>query len=377
MNLTRALKSEAIRLGFDAVGIAPAVPSPNAALVHEWLHRGYHGTMEYMARNVEKRLDPSSLFPSARSVVCLATLYRARDIPSELASKSSRGVVSRYAWGDDYHELIIRRAERLLDWLRQRGGDGADGRAFCDTAPVLERELAARAGIGWIGKNTLVLNRRLGSYFFLAEIVVNVELEPDAPTPNHCGSCRRCLDACPTGAFPEPGALDATKCISYLTIELKGAVPEEHREPMGNRVFGCDICQEVCPWNRKAATSDAAAFAPRPGLFAPKLAALMALTVDEFRRIFKGSPVKRAKRAGLLRNVAIALGNSGDSRAIPALRRGLSDDEPIVRQHAAWGLCRIGGEEAQSSLRKALSVETDDGARAEIESALRRIRADA
>lgn len=329
--------------------------------------------MDYLARAVEKRLDPALVFPSARCVVCLATLYRTGDTPPELASKPGRGVISRYAWGDDYHDLIGKRTNALLDWLREHGGEGADGRAYVDTGPLLERELAARAGIGWIGKNTLVLSRELGSYVFLSEIVTNVALELDAPTTDHCGSCRRCLDACPTGAFPEPYVLDASKCLSYLTIELRGAIPEAHRESLGNRVFGCDICQEVCPWNRKAPLTDEPAFAPRAGLAVPKLAALMALTADGFRRIFRKSPVKRTKRAGLLRNVAVALGNSRHPRAIPSLKRGLCDAEPLVRSHSAWGLAQIGGEDAVAALRRAAASEREPEVRSAISDALRRL----
>jgi len=374
-NLTRRLKETAFRLGFNAVGIAPVEPSPNAAFVRDWLARGYHGTMDYLARNVEKRLNPARVFPSARSIVCLATLYRTGDIAPELASKPSRGLVSRYAWGDDYHEVLVERTNRLLDWLRQHGGEGADGRVYVDTGPLLERELAARAGIGWIGKNTLVLNRKLGSYFFLSEIITNVALEPDAPTTDHCGSCRRCLDACPTNAFPEPYVLDASKCLSYLTIELKGAIPEEYRASLGNWIFGCDICQEVCPWNRKAPLSEEAAFTPRGGLPAPRLSALMALTAEGFRRLFRKSPLKRAKRAGLLRNVAVALGNSRDPRAIPALKRGLADAEPLVRLHSAWSLGKMGGEDAREALRTAAASETNPDVYSAIADALQQMDA--
>lgn len=372
MNLTDELKREAYRLGFQAVGIAPVEPSPRKAFVYEWLARGYHGTMAYLARDVERRLNPALVFPGARSIICLATLYRTREIPSELAAKRSRGLFSRYAWGDDYHDLLFKRTSALLDWLRVHGGPNADGRVYVDTGPLLERELAARAGIGWIGKNTLLLNRRLGSYFFLSEILTNVALEPDAPVTDRCGSCRRCLDACPTQAFPEPYVLDASKCLSYLTIELKGEIPEELRPLLGKWVFGCDVCQEVCPWNRKAPFSGEGAFAPRPGLLAPKLSALMALTAEGFRRIFRNSPVKRAKRVGLLRNVAVALGNSRDPKALPALKRGLNDPEPLIRLHSAWALGEIGGKEAFETLSDAAASEAHPDVRSAIEKAWRR-----
>lgn len=371
MNLTAELKREAYRLGFDAVGIAPVEPSPREAFVRWWLAQGYHGTMAYLARNVERRLNPARVFPGARSVVCLATLYRTKEIPSELAAKRSRGLLSRYAWGDDYHDLLSKRTRALLDWLRLQGGPGADGRVYVDTGPLLERELAARAGIGWIGKNTLLLNRRLGSYFFLSEILTNVALEPDVPVADHCGSCRRCLEACPTQAFPEPYVLDASKCLSYLTIELKGEIPEALRSLLGNWVFGCDVCQEVCPWNRKAPFSEEPVFFPRPGFLAPKLSALMALTVEGFRCIFRNSPVKRAKRVGLLRNVAVALGNSRDPKAIPALRRGLNDPEPLIRLHSAWALGKIGGKEAFKALCDAEAYETNPEVCSAIEKARR------
>jgi epoxyqueuosine reductase len=367
------MKRQALSLGFDAVGVAPIAPYPHADFFREWLARGWHGEMAYLDRNADKRLDPRQVMPDARSIVCLAKVYRTQDIPDEVRQRPSRGIISRYAWGDDYHDVLGAQARRLRDWIRQNGGEGADGRAYVDTGPVLEREAAMLAGLGWIGKNTMLLSRELGSYFFLAEIITNVAFEPDAPTTDHCGTCRRCLDACPTQAFPEPYVLDARRCISYLTIERKGAIPVEFREAIGNHVFGCDICQEVCPWNRKAPLADNAEYAPRDGLLAPKLVSLMGMDEEEFRRRFRASPVKRAKRRGLLRNVAVALGNSHDERAVPALAKGLDDAEPLVRAHAAWALGQIGGERARARLLRAANNETEPDVQKAIQAALGRI----
>ncbi|MBM3213548.1 tRNA epoxyqueuosine(34) reductase QueG [Candidatus Poribacteria bacterium] len=367
-DLTSRLKVRALELGFDAVGVAPVAPYDHADAFRRWLDAGMHGEMAYMPRTLDKRLDPERVVPGAQSIVCLATLYRtSTERPPEHAIPS-RGIVSCYAWGDDYHELLGARTEELAAWIDQNAG--ATSRAYVDSGPVLEREAAARAGIGWFGKNTMLLNRRMGSYFFLSEIITTAALEPDSPTTDHCGSCRRCLDACPTQAFPEPYVLDARRCISYLTIELKGEVPEPLREAVGNHVFGCDICQEVCPWNRKAARTGESAFVPRPGLTAAKLASLMSMAEDAFQKVFQNSPIMRAKRRGLLRNVAIALGNTRNPKALEPLTVGLEDPEPLVRSHVAWAIGRIGGKKARAMLRAAASRERDDSVLASIRRAL-------
>jgi epoxyqueuosine reductase len=280
------------------------------------------------------------------------------------------GRVSCYAWGEDYHALLRRRLDELLAWL-QREVPGCRGRGVVDTAPLLERDFARLAGLGWFGKNTMLLNKRLGSYFFLGALLVDIPLRPDPPfEASHCGTCTACLDACPTQAFVGPGQLDARRCISYLTIELRGPVPPELREPMGDWVFGCDVCQDVCPWNRKAPPAREPAFRPRPELDSPDLTELLRLSPDEFRRRFRGTALTRAKRRGLLRNAAIALGNSGDPRAVPVLVEALGDEEPLVRGAAAWALGRLGTDAARAALATRREVEPDATVRAELDSAL-------
>jgi epoxyqueuosine reductase len=265
--------------------------------------------------------------------------------------------VARYARGADYHDVLRERLKRLLAWL-QAERPGCRGRAVVDTAPLLERDYARRAGLGWFGKNTMLLNRRQGSYFFLGALLSDVELTPDAAhETSHCGTCTACLDACPTDAFPAPGVLDARRCVSYLTIELRGSVPEELREGLGDWVFGCDVCQEVCPWNRKAPPGAEPALAPRPDLEALDPEEVLGLTEDEFRRRFAGTALTRPRRAGLLRNAALVLGNTGGPEALPALRRALADPEPLVREAAAWAVGRIegrhgrGGEHGRAEAR--------------------------
>jgi epoxyqueuosine reductase len=282
--------------------------------------------------------------------------------------------VARYALGDDYHDVMLSRLKTLLAEVRARYGEEVPGRAYVDTGPLLERDLAQRAGLGWWGKNTNLLHRHLGSYFFLGALLLGLDLAPDAPTTAHCGTCRRCLDACPTRAFVAPYVLDARRCISYLTIELKGPIPRNLRPLVGNWIYGCDICQEVCPWNRKAPPTDEPAFQPRGDLAAPELIPLLGMTDEEFRARFRGSPIKRTKRRGLLRNVAVALGNARDPVAIPALRAALGQDpEPLVRGHAAWALGRIGGPAAHAALLAATETELDPYVTEEIQGALQEL----
>jgi epoxyqueuosine reductase len=323
--------------------------------------------MDYLKRYLDKRADPKEMVPGARSVVCLGTDYYQ---PTSESAEPLRGRFASYARGDDYHDIIKKRLFALWDYMRAEAGGEVAGRVYVDTAPVLERELAQRAGLGWWGKNTCLINKRGGSYFFLAEIVSTLELEADEPATDHCGTCTRCLDACPTDAFPGPYVLDATRCISYLTIELKGAIPRDLRQGMGNWVYGCDICQDVCPWNRKAEPADEPAYQSRPGLDQPDLREWIALDRDAFNEKFRRNPAKRPKRRGLLRNVAVALGNSGDRRAVPALVLALSDEELLVRGHAAWALGQLGGAEARLALEERLVVETDAEVCAEIAGAL-------
>jgi epoxyqueuosine reductase len=381
--LETGIKAEARRLGFQLVGITTADPADSGAHYAAWVDAGQAGEMAYMTRDPERRQDPSLVMHDARSVVVVGLLYstgevdaasqRADDIP---ARTPPTGRIARYAVGDDYHEVMWGRLNALLAWIREQAGQEVRGRAYVDTGPLLERDLARRAGLGWFGKNTMLIHPRLGSYFFLGALLLDLPLAPDEPfAREHCGTCRRCLDACPTGAFVAPHVLDARRCISYLTIELRGPIPRELRPLVGDWIFGCDICQEVCPWNRKAPVSDEPAFRPRSGFSLPELIPLLSLTQEEFSARFKGSPIKRAKRRGLLRNVAVALGNSGDRAAVPALAAALHDQEPLVRAHAAWALGRLGGPAALKALVDARSGEDDPMVEEELTLALDEIEA--
>jgi epoxyqueuosine reductase len=284
-----------------------------------------------------------------------------------------RGRVAAYAWGEDYHEILADRLRRLVAFIEATTGAAVLNRWYSDTGPVLERDLAQRAGLGWIGKNTCLIHPTQGSYFLLAEILLAIELEPDPPFPHdRCGSCTRCLVACPTGCILPDRTIDARRCISYLTIELKGAIPSELRSQMGDWVFGCDICQQVCPWNLRFASGHGdPAFAQRPGVPCPDLLAELKLSPEQFNLKFKRSSVKRAKRRGYLRNIAIALGNLGDATAIPALAETMASElEPLVRMHAAWALGRLGGEAARRALQHAAQIESDEAVLSEIQTAL-------
>jgi epoxyqueuosine reductase len=344
------LKQQSVALGFGLCGIAPATPADGFDRLRDWLARGFAGEMDYMDRHADARRHPASVLPEVRSVVMVAMNYGSGMRNAECGMRNSIhsafriphsaiGRVARYACGPDYHDVLRERLNRLLAWL-QTEQPSCRGRGVVDTAPLLERDFARRAGLGWIGKNTMLLNKRQGSYFFLGALLVDLELTPDPPhTASHCGTCTACLDACPTGAFVGPGWLDARRCISYLTIELKGDVPEDLRPGLGDWVFGCDVCQEVCPWNRHA--PDAGPEWPRRDLEALDLIEVLGLSPEEFRQRFRGTALMRSKRRGLLRNAALVLGNQGDPAALPALRRALDDPEPLVREAARWAIARI------------------------------------
>jgi epoxyqueuosine reductase len=370
--LSRQIKDEAHRLGFDLVGISAVRPPPHEESFAAWLRRGFAGELDYMKRTELLRRDPRSLAPWAVSVISVGMNYYT-PFPRGRRDGETAGWISRYAWGDDYHDVMKQRLEALLGRVRKLCGESVEGRAFVDSGPVLERDFAGVAGIGWIGKNTHLISPQKGSWFFLGELFLNLALACDRPLRDRCGSCQLCLKACPTGALVGPYLLDARRCISYLTIELKGWMPRELRPLVGHHIFGCDICQEVCPYNAKARPTKEAAFLPRPGFHAPDLIPLLSLSEGEFRRRFRASPVLRAKRRGFLRNVAVALGNSRHPDAVPALRRALDDEEALVRGHAAWALGQIGSQEAAEGLARRLEVERDPAVRDEIEAALRLI----
>src|SRR5262245_5824040 len=334
------LKDQARRLGFELVGIAPAAPADGFERLRDWLARGFAGTMAYLERHGEARRHPASILPEVRSVVMVGMNYKPEE---SLASSPHSGgaLVARYARGADYHDVLRQRLKQLLAWTQEKV-PGCQGRGVVDTAPLLERDFARRAGLGWFGKNTMLLNKHLGSYVFLGALLLNLELTPDAPhASSHCGTCTACLEACPTQAFPAPGQLDARRCLSYLTIELRGPVAEELRPQVGDWLFGCDVCQEVCPWNRKAPAATEPAFAARPDLEAVDPVEILGLSEEAFRRRFRGTALMRSRRRGLLRNAALVLGNRGDPTALPALRKALVDPEPLVREAAAWAVARI------------------------------------
>jgi epoxyqueuosine reductase len=372
---TERIRGWARELGFDAVGFAPAHASAHAEVYRAWTAAGMAGEMGYLSREdaVARRADPSLVVPEARSAVVVAKGYAPEGDPgSDEGLASSRAVFARYARNADYHDILTPRLIELQERI-SRDLLPVRGRAYVDTGPVLERELAARAGLGWFGRNTMLIQPGRGSYHFLGVILLDVELAYDEPfTRDGCGSCARCLPACPTGALlgrDEGGAplMDARRCISYLTIEQKGPIPRELRPLIGNRVYGCDICQEVCPHNnpRFVQISGEPAFLPREGVHGAELIDLMGIDQAEFSRRFKGSPVKRAKRRGLLRNVAVALGNWGSPEAVPVLTQALGDAEPLIRGHAAWALGRIGTEAAVASLRERVEAEEDAWVREE------------
>ena len=329
----------ALEAGFDLAGVAPAEAPERLGFFPEWVARGYAGEMAYLTTQVERRRDARAAFPWARSVLCVGLQYDSA-LPYSTEAPADRGWISRYAWGDDYHDVMVARLRRLEERLSEALGP-LRSRSYADTGPVVERAYAAEAGLGAQGKNTCLLHPEHGSWFFLGVVVLDRELLSDSPRPDMCGTCTACLDACPTGAFPEPYVLDATRCISYLTIEVKGSIPEPLRAGVGRHVFGCDICQDVCPWNRRRSREGDPAFEPRPGAWAPELPPLARLDPAGFGERFRKSPVKRAKRRGLLRNVAVALGNSGDAAHRPLLESLLRDEDPVVREHAAWALERL------------------------------------
>jgi len=336
------IKARATELGFDLCGIAPAVAHRELAFFPEWLSRGYAGEMHYLARSAERRADVRSVMPGVRSVICLATIYNTdRPYSTEIADRS-RALIARYAWGEDYHDVIQARMDAFMSWIRERAGHDVELRAYVDTGPVQERVYAQHAGLGWIGKNTCVINPEIGSWVFLSEILCSLPLEPDPPALDQCGTCRLCIDSCPTGAIVDPYVLDATRCLSYLTIEVRGEIPIEQRESIGNHAYGCDICQEVCPWNAQPAGEDEPGrpWLPRATFDGPSLAQLWRTPDAELRSAMKKSAMTRAGVRRLRRNVAVCAGATGDADALSALRdvREPTCDDPLVAEHIHWAL---------------------------------------
>jgi epoxyqueuosine reductase len=410
---TQIIKEYAYSLGFDSAQITTAEAFPEAEhIIKERIAEGLmDGLPWFTTERTEVSCHPDALLPNAQSIIALAVCYLSKQPEEEQEKGPPRGRISRYAWGDDYHDIIKPKLQQFADWLREyvrnEIGETLETRLFVDTGRMVDRAVAQRAGLGWYGKNTNILTKGWGSWVFLAEIVTNLPLTPDEPLKANCGSCEICLHACPTKALPNPYELDNTRCISFLTIELRGSIPLELRPLMGNLIFGCDICQEVCPVNKLAErrlgmqdrtetqnisltnikrrstiqdTNTTTArlnfrshneFHPRSTVgSSPELIPLLSLTEEQFRERFRRSPIKRTKRRGLLRNVCVALGNIGDPQAVPALIGALHDEEALVRGHAAWALGQIGGEQALAALREALEHEQDQEVQKEIQCAL-------
>ena len=330
--LKAALCAKARELGFDDCRVAVAAPAAHRALYEKWIAEGKHGDMAWMARNVERRSDPRLVLEGAQRVVVLAMNY------FQGAGPAVDYRIARYAWNDDYHDMVEKRLKELEAFLTEHGGTQ---RRYVDTGPILERDFASEAGLGWGGKSTMQIHRGLGTWFFLADILTTLELPPDTPAKDMCGKCTRCIDACPTQAITGPRTMDARRCVSYLTIEHKGSIPHEFRRAIGNRIYGCDDCLDACPWNRFAKTSREAAFQARDSIFANSLRDFLALTEDEFRALFAKSPIKRIKRHAFLRNVCVALGNVGTRDDLPALEGAAADPHPLVAEHAQWAISEI------------------------------------
>ena len=359
MEAAERIKQKARELGFELAGIAAAGPTPDAPFFERWLESGCNGEMGYLAgRRGDMRSDARKLMPSARSVICVGMVYNASQPYSTERNSPENGWISRYAWGEDYHSLMKARLRQLADWIRDQHGPGTRCKVCVDTSPILERSYARAAGVGWFGKNCCLIDEGIGSWFFLGEILTSLHLPPDGPVPDRCGTCRRCIDACPTDALvqvQEPGgpsyALDSRLCIAYWTIELRGSIPVQHREGMGQHVFGCDICQDVCPWNspRRAAVTEEAAFQPQNAT--PCLQESAALSPEDFQERFRGTPVERSRHAGFLRNVAVAMGNSGLESFREPLTHLAASDDPVVREHALWALDRLSDDRREAASR--------------------------
>lgn len=376
--LTESIKSKANNLGFQLVGVTTPHPPPHFAVYERWLTSGRHGGMEYMGtdRNRLRRSDPRQILPECKSILTLGVRYPAPEASKTSTPERPLGRVASYAWAEDYHAVLKPRLKSLVKYIEEQVGNPIPNRWYTDTGPILERDLAERAGLGWIGKNTCLIHPKMGSYFFLAEILLGIPLAVDEPFKfEHCGTCTRCIEACPTDCILPDRTIDARLCISYLTIELKGPIPLELRGKIGNWIFGCDVCQEVCPWNLRFANSEGdPAFRAKADLPQPDLREELQLTPQRFNQKFRSSPVKRAKRRGYLRNVTVALGNSGYSKAIPDLIRVLrKDKDALVRRHAAWAMAQIGDQSTLNELQRAAEIEKDPEVLEEIKTAFRQL----
>ncbi len=365
-SLTSRIREEARRLGFFKTGITPARPLPKQERFDLWLEEGMQGEMGYMNRQAPKRRNPALVLRDVRTILVLAMNYNSKKCHT---ADPLRGKISRYAWGDDYHILLEDRLQELYSFIRHQNPESR-GLSYVDTGPVMEKVWGAQSALGWMGKHTNLITREQGSWFFIGVILLNLELEYDTPEKDYCGTCTRCIAACPTGAIVDPYVVDARLCISYLTIELRGSIPRELRPLIGNRIYGCDDCQDVCPWNRFAVSAPEREFHPREWNLMPELAPLVDLTREEFNERFKNSPVRRARRDGFVRNVAVALGNSHRPEAVPALTRALSDRSSLVRAHAAWALGQIGTPDARRVLEGARCSENEPEVLEEISLAL-------
>jgi epoxyqueuosine reductase len=339
--LPEMIRRRARELGFDDCRFTTALPPDHGPEFQTWLAARYHGDMAYLERNASKRLNPSLVLPNARSLIVVAATYHKPESSPTLRPSTRRGVVARYARYRDYHNVLAQQLEALVQFVNNVGEGTQRSLWYVDTGPILERDLAQRAGVGFVGKHTNLISRTLGNWIFLAEIITTLDLKPDAPEKNRCGSCTRCLEACPTAAIRAPFQLDARRCISYLTIELKGSIPIEWREAIGNRIYGCDDCLAACPWNRFARESNLMKSHALPELDSPDLIDLLRLDDAGFKARFAGTPMLRTKRRGLIRNVCVALGNVGDESALPDLQRAASDPEPLIAEHAQWAIERI------------------------------------
>ena len=360
---TLRIERFAKEIGFDGFGVTREVPTQSVEKYKNWLSLGYEGEMSYMRRNVEKRSNLDLVLSGVKSVVCLRTNYLTADKGMEFVNDKEHGDISLYALNEDYHDVLVQRHRKLEDKIKKEF-IGCQTKPYVDTGPILEKSLAKNAGLGWIGKHTNLITESVGSYYFLSEILVDADMEPSEPSLDKCGTCRSCIDICPTQAIVAPYILDSRKCISYLTIELKGVIPLEFRKAIGNHIYGCDDCQIVCPWNSFAVKTDEESFRARDGSF--QLIELMRLDDEAFRKRFKNSPVKRTKRRGLLRNVAVALGNSDDPFAVSPLIDALSDHEPLIRAHVVWALGELIGEKALPILNKNLKNEEEQIVKDEI-----------